>query len=420
LKDDLKVLILSASDSKGGAAKVAYYNALGLKQRGVDVDLLVGDKQSAAAFVTELEPAKKNRLIGKFEYRAGVNNLNISNERRYNKIFEASAKPYDIVHLHDPPSSLNIFDLAKILRRQRVVWTIHSMAPLTGNCLFSYDCNRWQGGCGACPQFGKWPLIYQHRDASALNLRAKRFAYKTSKCIDVVGVSHWTSRQIERSILGQHRIHTVENPSWAPDYFPIEQRSARRALGVPEDAFAIMFAVSGNHQDRRKGLDIIASALQQIQTNMPELWSRLFLLPTGIIDPSQELSENLQAISGLPPQHVSDVETLRTYYSAADVIWHPSRADTSSMVGLEAQGCGTPSIAASVGGVPEVVEHEVSGLLIPQESAASLANATAEFFGNSKLRNRLQVGALEAAKRKSPDRFIDEYLGVYRRALSDV
>ncbi|NQY15360.1 MAG: glycosyltransferase, partial [Henriciella sp.] len=169
MNTDLKVLMLSASDSKGGAAKVAQYTAVGLQDRGVSVEMLVSDKQTDAEWVKQLQPPQKHRLLGKIEYRAGVNALNLATKRRYNHIFELASEDYDVVHLHDLPAGLNILDLAKILRHKNVVWTIHSMAPLTGNCVFSFGCDRWMKGCHDCPQFGTWPLIYYHRDASAWN-----------------------------------------------------------------------------------------------------------------------------------------------------------------------------------------------------------------------------------------------------------
>lgn len=417
MKTDLKVLMLSASDSKGGAAKVAQYTAVGLRERGISVEMLVSDKQTDADWVSQLQSPQKNRLLGKIEHRAGVNSLNLATNRQYKQIFELASDDYDIVHLHDLPPRLNILDLAKILRRKNVVWTIHSMAPLTGNCVFSFGCDRWVQSCHDCPQFGTWPLVYFHRDASSWNWKAKKWAYASKKRFHVVGVSNWISQQIEKSILGQHHIHTIENPSWASDFFPVDKTQARLELGIPEDAFAIMFAVSGNHQDNRKGLDLIVSALQKIKIENAELWKKLFLLPTGIIDPSQELNSIVKGIPGLPPRHIHETATLRQYYGSADIIWHPSRADTSSMVGLEAQGCGTPMIAATVGGVPEVVEHGVSGLLIPPEDSDALAQATSEFFSDVKLQEKLKSGALAAAARKSPDRFIDETLQVYEQAL---
>ena len=49
-----KVLMLSASDIRGGAAKIAHYTATGLRERGVSVDVWVQDKQSDLEYVHEL------------------------------------------------------------------------------------------------------------------------------------------------------------------------------------------------------------------------------------------------------------------------------------------------------------------------------------------------------------------------------
>ena len=105
-------------------------------------------------------------------------------------------------------------------------------------------------------------------------------------------------------------------------------------------------------------------------------------------------------------------------FNAADVVWHPSRADTSSMVSLEAFGCGTPVIAAAVGGVPEIVRDGVSGLLIPPDDPTALVTATRRLIRDPALMDRLRAGALATARDHNPDRFIDAYLAIYQKAVA--
>lgn len=126
----------------------------------------------------------------------------------------------------------------------------------------------------------------------------------------------------------------------------------------------------------------------------------------------------LHGLPGLPPRYLSDATALRDYYSAADVVWHPSRGDTSSMVSLEAFGCGTPVIAAAVGGVPEIVSDGQAGLLIPADDAGALVAATRRILDTPGLLQKLQRGALTKAAEHSPERFVDEYLQVYERAIA--
>ncbi|WP_299938767.1 glycosyltransferase [uncultured Pelagimonas sp.] len=413
----MRVLIISDSDWRGGAAKVAFYLAQGLRGRGIEADMLVQQKSSDADFVEELPQQTKQpgTVMRRLQYRLAYGALQLSSLNGRVALDPDRLARYDLVHLHNVPP-MSLWD---VFRRLRIptVWTVHSMAPLTGNCVFSYDCDRWTHGCGACPQFGTWPLIYQHRDASAEILRIKRFLYKRM-AFHAVGVSDWTTTQIAQSVMASQPRHTVQNPSWTPDYHPVDRGAARKRLGIPENALAVMLSVSGKTEDTRKGLDISVAAARQIQNDWPDA-ERLFLLPTGIVAPNGEMANILNEFKGLPPKHVADVALLRDYYNAADVVWHPSRADTSSMVSLEAFGAGTPVIAAAVGGVPEIVQHEQSGLLIPPDAPEALAAATRRLIDQPALMAQLRQGALATAQKHNPERFVDEYLAIYDQALAD-
>ena len=411
----MRVLSISTSDFKGGAAKVAFYLTKGLRERGIEADLHVRDVTTDAPFVHRLpirEAAPRSlqrRVLG----RLGLGHL------AGPRLARRFAGPdgiggYDLIHLHDVPGFLPGW-IARHTKKP-VVWTIHSMAPLTGGCLYAYDCSRWQEACGACPQFGTWPLIYSPKDESAEVLARKKDLYRAMH-FHAVGVSQWITDLIGRSVMSDQPRHTVQNPSWTPDYYPIGREAARARLGVPKDAFAILVSVSGKIEDTRKGLDIVCTAMQQMQLDTA-IAKSIFLLPTGIVAPSEELEARIKGLNGLAPRHLENAADLRDYYNAADVVWHPSRADNSPMVILEAAGCGTPVIAARVGGVPEIVEDGVSGLLIPPEDPEALAAATRRLLDTPALAARLRDGALAKARAHSPARFVDAYLAVYAAATA--
>jgi glycogen synthase len=66
---------------------------------------------------------------------------------------------------------------------------------------------------------------------------------------------------------------------------------------------------------------------------------------------------------------------------------------------VEALAVGTPVIATRVGGVPEVVEDGVNGLLVPPGDAAALAEAVRRFFADGALRDRLRAAAAPSVER---------------------
>ena len=66
-------------------------------------------------------------------------------------------------------------------------------------------------------------------------------------------------------------------------------------------------------------------------------------------------------------------ESLAAYYRAADVVLVPSRTESFGLVALEAAACGTPVVAADVGGLRSVVEDGRTGFLIPSRDPVEYA-----------------------------------------------
>ncbi|MFP8883906.1 D-inositol-3-phosphate glycosyltransferase [Streptomyces mangrovi] len=147
------------------------------------------------------------------------------------------------------------------------------------------------------------------------------------------------------------------------------RQAARRLLGLPRDAFVPLFV--GRIQPL-KGPDVLVEAVAELARLDPELGRRLVVPVIGGLSGSglraPERLEQLCAASG-----VADVvrfepavrqETLAHWYRAADVLVVPSRSESFGLVALEAQACGTPVLAAEVGGLPAAVRDRVTGLLV--------------------------------------------------------
>jgi glycosyltransferase involved in cell wall biosynthesis len=90
---------------------------------------------------------------------------------------------------------------------------------------------------------------------------------------------------------------------------------------------------------------------------------------------------------------------LAASYDSADVLVHPSRAETYGMVVSEALGHGLPVIATDVGGLPEALgrgaEQGRPGLLVPPDDSEAFAEALRSWLGDADLRARLRQAASE-------------------------
>ena len=75
-------------------------------------------------------------------------------------------------------------------------------------------------------------------------------------------------------------------------------------------------------------------------------------------------------------------ELLSTYYRAADVCIVPSRSESFGLVALEAAACGTPVVAAAVGGLTTLVEDRLTGYLVDDHDIDGFARATEKVLDN--------------------------------------
>ena len=386
----MKVCLISRSDIKGGAAKVAHILGKGLQAEGHEVTMLVESRSTEEPWVVEMDPVpeRKGSLSQKTIHRLGINDLSL-NSSFPKSLGRSWFENFDLIHLHDLPGAFNLAHLPWLSSIRPVFWTLHTMHAFTGGCIYTYGCRRHLRHCGRCPQFGKFPLMWLHRDGSRLILNLRRWIYRRSRLFPIC-VSEWLTGEARKGILNRFPITTILNPVDQEVFSPVPKPEAKRRLGIDPKKRTILFSVAANPLDVRKGTDLICEAIRGT-----DLQSVVYI-PTAIASESKALNEALQGVESLPPRHLSTDEELRLHYSAADVVWHPTRADTSSMVSLEALSCGTPVIAAAVGGVPEIVRDGVNGLLIAPESVEALVEATRAFFENPDLAAKLAKDAPES------------------------
>ena len=96
----------------------------------------------------------------------------------------------------------------------------------------------------------------------------------------------------------------------------------------------------------------------------------------------------------------SDLDVAR-WYAIADVVAVPSYVEPFGLVNIEAMSLSRPVVASRVGGIPEIIEDGVSGLLVPPRDGRALATAIAQVLGDRDLASRLGM----AGRQRYLDRF---------------
>ncbi|MBZ4015131.1 D-inositol-3-phosphate glycosyltransferase [Streptomyces purpurogeneiscleroticus] len=154
---------------------------------------------------------------------------------------------------------------------------------------------------------------------------------------------------------------------------------ARRRLGLPPDAFIPLFV--GRIQPL-KGPDVLIRALAELLDLAPELRMRLLAPVIGGLSGSGTHAPGLPALCRqLGVDDVVRMEpavrqrVLADWYRAADVLVVPSRSESFGLVAVEAQACGTPVLAARVGGLPTAVQDGRTGVLLDGHRPADYARS---------------------------------------------
>ncbi|MEU7164243.1 D-inositol-3-phosphate glycosyltransferase [Streptomyces morookaense] len=197
----------------------------------------------------------------------------------------------------------------------------------------------------------------------------------------------------------------VVHPGVNLDRFrPSDGRAAARArLGLPADALIPLFA--GRIQPL-KAPDVLLRAVAVLLERRPELRTRM-VVPvvggpsgSGLAKPEglQKLAARLGIADVIRFRPPVGQQQLADWYRAASVLVMPSHSESFGLVAAEAQACGTPVLAAEVGGLPVAVRDGVSGFLIPGHDPADYAEALARFADAPELTDRMGAAAARHAQ----------------------
>jgi D-inositol-3-phosphate glycosyltransferase len=193
--------------------------------------------------------------------------------------------------------------------------------------------------------------------------------------------------------------------------------AARRRLGLPERGQVIAFV--GRIQPL-KAPDVLLRAVARLPRPVVDG------LTLAIVGGNSGCGLDLAGLAGalgigpvvrfLPPQ---SRDRLPELYRAADLVAVPSYNESFGLVALEAQACGTPVVAAAVGGLVTAVRDGVSGVLVDGHAPADWARVLGGLLAAPRRRAHLAHGAIAHARRFSWNRTATNLLAVYREAVSE-
>ncbi|HWE52009.1 MAG TPA: glycosyltransferase family 4 protein [Bryobacteraceae bacterium] len=207
----------------------------------------------------------------------------------------------------------------------------------------------------------------------------------------LVTVSEAFKRQLLRQGVGEGRISILQNavnPDWVERVRNADPAAVRRELGL--EGRQIILAVG--RMSKEKAHNDLIEAFHAVKANQPR--AALVLVGDGPERPG------LERLAGEGVLFTGQQRDVTRFFAIADVMALPSLTEGSPNVLLEAMACGVPSVATSVGGVPEIVSHEKEALLVPARAPAQLAAAIGRVLAEPELRAALVANSLDTIRRR--------------------
>jgi glycosyltransferase involved in cell wall biosynthesis len=236
--------------------------------------------------------------------------------------------------------------------------------------------------------------------------------WKYSRASALIAISHAVARALEASGIDPARIEIIPSGVDLTRTFEPASRETLAALGVPVGApLVVQVAQLVGHKDPVTFVRAVAAARREVPT--------LHALSVGEGPLRGRVEAEVAALGLHDVLHLTgyraDADAL---LAAADVATLSSQEEGLGTVLLDALSMGKPAAATAAGGIPEIIEDGVSGLLVPVHDAAALGAAIARLLLDTGLAARLRAGALRRAADFSVERTAERTLAVYARVLA--
>jgi D-inositol-3-phosphate glycosyltransferase len=200
-------------------------------------------------------------------------------------------------------------------------------------------------------------------------------------------------------------------------FTPRDRTRARKRLYLTGLRLALFVGRLQTHKGPDVAIRTIAEAIALDPVGTADLQLAIVGGPSGTdvgeVDRLMDLATALGVADRVilfPPQ---PQERLADFYAAADVVLVPSRSESFGLVALEAQACGTPVVAARVGGLPFVVEEGRTGFLVEGHDPAEHAVRVLQLLRDPTLQATLGAEAAHRALRFTWDATADEVARAY-------
>lgn len=391
----MKLVQINATCGAGSTGKICVAVSRLLTEQGIENYILYASGQSdyplGRRYMGPYEvkwQALQSRIRGNY----GMNSKGAT-RRMIALLDEIRPQTVHLHNLHGHNCHLEMLFSYLKKKKIKVFWTFHDCWAFTAYCPH-YDmigCDQWRTeGCRQCPQRKRYSWFFDR----SRYLFGKKKELLAGLDLTIITPSRWLADQVKQSFLHIYDVKVIHNGIDLSVFYPRESDFRRRYHC--EDKFIVLGVAFG--WGERKGLDVFLDLHKRLDDRF-----RIVLVGTND-EVDAKLPEGIISI-----HRTQNQAELAEIYSAADLLFNPTREENYPTVHMESLACGTPVLSFATGGCAEMLD-ETCGMTVPKNDVDAAERAIRYIHSDRPFTNENCLKKAEAFSEK--DRF-EEYTRLY-------
>ena len=261
-------------------------------------------------------------------------------------------------------------------------------------------------------------VMEETSDPQARSPNGDRLSRAMARLADhCIGVSPGVGRYLTDTLgVSESKVSVINNGVELPS-LPgrTEAGRVKGELGIPADCL-VVGSVGRMHDDSVKRFGDLLRAIGRVDA---AALPHLVLVGDGRERPGLErLARDLGIADRV--HFVGFQAEPGHYYALMDIFALTSEREAFGLVNAEAMRCGLPVVATNVGGIPDVVTHNQTGILVPPRDIPAITNALQTLIDNPDLRHRMgAAGKQRADTHFSAERYVNDVHQLYQHLLAN-